>query len=337
MRIYDVVIVGAGPGGLNCARILAKSDKSVLVLEQNETIGPKVCAGGISMKDMDYLDIPRNLTDNGFNQIIVNTPFGRHGVKTRDNIVYTIDRHRLGQWQLNKLKGSNIEIKTGSRVTGIRKGVLEVNNSERVGFEHLVGSDGSLSVVRKYLGLETREMAVAIQYLVPGKSRTFEFFFEPRMFHSWLGWIFPHRDHFSVGCGCDPRYMPVKKLRKNFEEWLKRMDIDVSSGIFEAFSINSDYQGFSFGNAFLVGDAAGLASNVTGKGIYPALISGEEVGRLIIDENHIPVKMSELLRIKKKHQRFLNFMKNSGPLRMFGYDVLALFSSLGLVDKEDFL
>ena len=32
---YDVIIVGAGPGGLECARVLSKSNKTVLLLEKN--------------------------------------------------------------------------------------------------------------------------------------------------------------------------------------------------------------------------------------------------------------------------------------------------------------
>ena len=39
MEKYDVVIIGAGLGGLQCAYILAKSGMKVCVLEQNHVIG----------------------------------------------------------------------------------------------------------------------------------------------------------------------------------------------------------------------------------------------------------------------------------------------------------
>ncbi|MDY6972321.1 MAG: NAD(P)/FAD-dependent oxidoreductase, partial [Thermodesulfobacteriota bacterium] len=48
---YDVIIIGAGPGGLSCAGELVKSNKSVLLLEKNNIIGPKICAGGIRESD----------------------------------------------------------------------------------------------------------------------------------------------------------------------------------------------------------------------------------------------------------------------------------------------
>ena len=47
---YDVIIVGAGPAGLSCAETLSKSGKSVLVLEKNYKVGPKICAGALTMK-----------------------------------------------------------------------------------------------------------------------------------------------------------------------------------------------------------------------------------------------------------------------------------------------
>ena len=47
---YDVVIVGAGPGGLSCARALAGSGQRVLVLEKSEALGKKICAGELTAK-----------------------------------------------------------------------------------------------------------------------------------------------------------------------------------------------------------------------------------------------------------------------------------------------
>ncbi|VBB43311.1 hypothetical protein TRIP_D120019 [uncultured Paludibacter sp.] len=41
METYDVIIIGAGPGGLRCAEILSKSSLKALVLEQNLQINNK--------------------------------------------------------------------------------------------------------------------------------------------------------------------------------------------------------------------------------------------------------------------------------------------------------
>ena len=62
--VYDVIIVGAGPAGLRCAEILGKSELSVLLLEKNAKMGQKVCAGGITRKDLAILDLPDNVIEH---------------------------------------------------------------------------------------------------------------------------------------------------------------------------------------------------------------------------------------------------------------------------------
>ena len=104
MESFDVVIVGAGPGGLKCAETLGGTEYKVLLLEKNAEIGPKVCAGGLSGEDIEYLNLPRKLLDFQYNEIKVHVNNFSSKLKNDDNFVYTIDRKNLGQWQLKKLK-----------------------------------------------------------------------------------------------------------------------------------------------------------------------------------------------------------------------------------------
>lgn len=39
MKEIDVVVIGAGPGGLSCAYFLAEANFEVLVLEQSSSVG----------------------------------------------------------------------------------------------------------------------------------------------------------------------------------------------------------------------------------------------------------------------------------------------------------
>lgn len=335
MESFDVIIIGAGPAGLNCAQILAKSKNKVLLLEQKEIIGPKVCAGGLSGHDLDYLKLPYNLLDHKYKEITLHTPFNKDVIKLDKYFVYTIDRKNLGQWQLKKLKKTNVTIRTNSKVTEINKKSIVVNNSEKIIFKYLVGADGSSSIVRRFLGLKTNELDIAIQYIIPTKrSKKFEVFFDSELFHSWYAWIFPHKDYVSIGCGCDPKFLSSKKLIANFNKWLKKNKIDISNGEYQAHPINFDYQGYKFKNIFLVGDAAGLASGFTGEGIYPALISGEEIAKMLIDKNYVSHKMDELIRTKHLHNKILHFLEKSGPIRKMEYELLGILFKSKLIDKQ---
>ncbi|MCK4968595.1 MAG: FAD-binding protein, partial [Candidatus Aenigmarchaeota archaeon] len=55
---YDVIIVGAGPGGAMAARKCAEGGLDVLLLEKRQEIGaPKRCGEGLALrflKDMDF-------------------------------------------------------------------------------------------------------------------------------------------------------------------------------------------------------------------------------------------------------------------------------------------
>lgn len=335
MENYDVVIVGAGPAGLNCAQKLAEGEKKVLLLEQNEIIGPKVCAGGLTSHVSEYFKFPDSLFDIKFKQITVHTPHTEEVLKFKKEILYTVERKKLGQWQLKHLEKTSAVIKTNSRVTGIGKNHIVINDTKKVRFKQLVGADGSASMVREYTGLKTSDVGIAIQYLIPTKKfRHVEFFYDSSLFHSWYAWIFPHKHYVSVGAGCDPRYLSSKKLRAGFDKWLKERNIDVSEGEYQSHPINFDYQGFKSRGVFLIGDAAGLASGLTGEGIFQALISGEEIAKMIIDNKYVSEKLKEFIETKSLHNRILHFFEKSGPIRKVEYELLGILLKSKLIGKS---
>ena len=69
--------------------------------------------------------------------------------------------------------------------------------------------------------------------------------------------------------------------------------------------VNFDYRGVRFDRTFLVGDAAGLASGLTGEGIHPALISGRAVARMILDPAASTRALDLLVRHQRRHRRFV--------------------------------
>ena len=319
MEHFDVIIVGAGPAGLRCAETLGNSKYKVLVLEQNKEIGPKVCAGGLTKRDIELLNLPKTLLDFQSNEVILHVNNHKFEIKDKENSIFTIERRNLGQWQLKKLKKSkNIEVRTNSRVSKIEKNFVVVNG-KKIAYDFLVGADGSYSKVRKYLGVESKKVGIAIQYRVPMKHNKLEIFFDSKLFSAWYAWIFPHKKYTTVGCMSDPKVLPSKELTRNFEIWLEKNKIDVSNAKYEAFMLNYDYQGYRFGNIFLTGDAAGLVSGFTGEGIYSALVSGEEVAKMILDKNYQSKRIEEIIRIKRTHEKIMNLLIKLGGLRTFAF------------------
>lgn len=331
MEKYETIIVGAGPAGLQCAKILAEAKKEVLVLERKEAIGSKICAGGLTIKDLN-LGIPKSL-GVPFRKILLHTPHNTDTIESEKPIVKIIERADLGQWMAKTAEKAGAIIKTKTDVSEIKVNSIIVDGNE-IKFKYLVGADGSSSLVRRSIGLKTQEMDVAIQYILNRKFNDIEIFLDAQLFASGYAWIFPHKEYTSIGCGCDPRFLSVKELKKNFHKWLKNMNIDVSNARFEGAPINYNYEGYRFRNKFLIGDAAGFASGLTGEGMYFAIISGEEVSKMIIDSKYKAEGIDKILKTKRRHEEILKLIEFSGPLKAVEYDTLALLLKSKLIDKK---
>ncbi|GMT46320.1 MAG: geranylgeranyl diphosphate reductase [bacterium] len=317
MKQYDVIIVGAGPAGLRCAEILGQSEKKVLLLEKKPETGPKVCAGSITRKSLEIMEIPHNLFEFEINKAKIVVPKSEFTTRyEKGPFAFMINRKTFGQWQQKKLKGTQVEIMTSALVTNIEKGHIEINRKTKFGYQYLVGADGAYSKVRRFLRLPVKKRLITFQYLIPAKeSRRFEIYMDSRYFQSGYGWVFPHKGHLSVGCLADPHHFSPQILKANFHRWLKEKGFDISHAGYQSFPIAYDYRGYRFGNIFLAGEAAGLASGLTGEGIYAALISGEEIARMILDPCHPDEKMQSVLHYKRVQDNFLQLLNAAGPLR----------------------
>lgn len=302
---YDVVIIGAGPAGLSCARELQSAGKSILVLEKNKEIGPKVCAGGLTTKIENlgqFLDVADVLFSSGK----INVPGRSKTIFQDKRFVATIDRDKLGRILLSKLS-QKVEILTGCKVNEIRESSIEVKGQE-IKYKYLVGADGSNSLVRRYLGLKSEKILVAFQYLIPRKYNNIEIFFDASLFGENYAWVFPHKNYTSIGCCGQRRSVSPPKLKDNFEKWLKREKIEACGATLESGIINFDYRGFDFGNKFLIGDAAGFASGLTGEGIYFGMVSGREVARKIINPLYGCEEITKILKIKRFQEQLYGLM-----------------------------
>ncbi len=334
---YDVVIIGAGPAGLSCAEVLAKGGKSVLVLEKNSEVGPKICAGGLtakveeekllSLQDVDKIFYSFKLYFSGTCKEIVDS----------DPLVATIDRGKLGKIMLEKAVKSGAEIETGTEVKEIKENSIIANGRE-IKYDYLIGADGSNSTVRRYLGIKTKKILATLQYAIPQSIQKFkemEYFFDSRILNGYF-WIFPHKDCTIIGCGYYPQNIRNNpfNLKIAFEKWLKDRQIKTTGLELESFPINFDYQGYQFGNKFLIGDAGGFVSGLMGEGIYFAMVSGREVAKKIIDPRYDCPEISKILKIKKNQENFLkllNFFNNLSP--NLGFKLTAFFYDLPITKK----
>ncbi len=312
---HDIVVIGAGPAGLRAAQVLSEAGKEVLVLEKNRIIGPTICAGGLTIRDMDI--VPKNMVDAEFNYLILHTAKITYDVDLGSHPLFTVDREKLGQWMVKETLKAGAEIRTASRVTGIKENTVLVNGKE-IGYDYLVGADGSNSAVRKFLKIPVKKTLIGIQYRSNTIRRDLEVFVKDFKKCIKYDWIFPHRDFTSIGMGGWTRNAAM--LRHSLNELCDELSIEKTK--FEAAHINFHYKGFAFGNRFLAGDAAGFASGLTGEGIYQAILSGEEVARGIVKKDYEYPGIKYLLKMKNNHENLLHIF------RLHRYIPIIVFSNI---------
>lgn len=332
---FHTVIVGAGPGGLACARILAEHNIQTLVIERHETIGAKVCAGGITWGGL-ISRVPQDLAEKSFPVQHIKTRLQKVRIEEPTPIIATVNRVKLGNYMARQAITAGAEIMTGWQVKAIKGQTLimeqkESRRQQEITFDHLVGADGSNSLVRRHLGLVSNKMGVGINYQISGDLQRMEWHLNSHFFRNGYGWIFPHRDTLSIGAYIAQSVIPAQRLKNGLITWAGTLGFSLEKEQARAEYINYDYQGWQFGSTFLIGDAAGLASGLTGEGIYPAIISGEETARTIIDPDHSTDVMEGLIRKQRLHSRMADWTGASPTFNIIAGEFVTLGLRCGLI------
>ncbi len=312
MRAYDVVIIGAGPAGLQCAHALGESQLSVLLVEKKSIIGPKVCAGALTALN-DCFSLPLDKTRSFDKQYVLVNNTER--VVSLARPLLTIDRYDLGQFLYNKLVAQGrVQMRTDVSAVSLTRTELVLSDGSTVRFKYLVGADGASSLVRRFLGLPAGYYS-GMHYVIPGSFNRMIWFFLPRLLRSGYAWIIPHQTYLSAGVFFNPRSVSVKHAWEAVHRCLARYGIEPGGAKPESAPINCRYCGLEFDNLFLAGDAAGLPSAATGEGIAYALASGEEVAGMIMGRRTASPRFDALLRHKAFQEKILALLDMMPPVQ----------------------
>ncbi|CAG36867.1 NAD(P)/FAD-dependent oxidoreductase [Desulfotalea psychrophila] len=312
MEFFDIVIIGAGPAGLACAKEAGKRGYSVLVLERNGQIGRKVCAGGITWNGL-MRHMPGFATERDFAKQHLFSRYQSCCIEADHPIVATLNREHLGRSMAEQAQEAGAVIRTEEQALQI--GAEKITVRERktgrdysVAFKYLVGADGSSSLVRRYLGQPVKHIGLGLNFQIRGRAEKMEWHLRPDLFVNGYAWIFPHQNTISIGAYADRSIFSPTELKRRFLVWAKAQGYGLEQERCTAGYINYDYRGYRFGsdnNIFLTGDAAGLASGLTGEGIYPAIVSGIAVAEEIAGCKDHP-ELEAVIKSQRMQRRILD-------------------------------
>jgi len=311
-HVYDVVIVGSGPGGGAAAYYLARNGLNVLLLDKSDFPRDKTCGDGLSpralkvLSDMGLLDELHKIGCRA-NTIDFIAPKG-HTVATTmptkegwPDYSLIVPRLQLDNLIMQRAVSAGAHFQGGVRVTKL---VTDNNGVEVIGETNarslsfraqlvIIATGASPSLVLN-LGLLKRppKMLLAARTYFENVS---DFAYQERVKIHFnqvglpgYGWAFPlPGGKMNVGVFLQPKRRSTQKQSLNTQNALKNFICTPAlqnylkgacqGGPIKGYPLRTDFvTSPTYGErVLLVGEAAGLVNSLTGEGIDNALESGK--------------------------------------------------------------
>jgi geranylgeranyl reductase family protein len=291
--VRDVAIVGAGPAGLECARLLASLGYDTVVLEEHQAIGvPVHCTGLFGLEAFSEFEIPQTCvlgTADGAEFIAAD---GSSVVVTADSVrAVVVDRARLDQSLAEASRRAGAELRPGSRVRAIdvesQHVAVTVDDQPVVRARVCVLACGANYRFNRLLGLGVPRAFVQsaqLEWSFAGPERV-EVHLGREVAPGGFAWVVPFardgRAFNRVGLMCETRASArlrtfAERLRERFDrdgqDWREpRLKILPLGPVAKTYAAR----------VVAVGDAAGLVKPTTGGGIYYSLISARIAARAL--------------------------------------------------------
>ncbi|MCK4780906.1 MAG: NAD(P)/FAD-dependent oxidoreductase, partial [Candidatus Lokiarchaeota archaeon] len=282
-----VCIVGGSIAGNYLCYLLSNTNLKIIVIEEHEQVGlPLQCAGIVSQKLSELIDLPPELILNRVHTAKIVGPSGLFIRLSGNEKPYIIDRVGLDSLFYEKIKhNNNIQYSFGEKFRNFQiikhnhqKVVLIETNKRKIKADLLVGCDGPLSSVGKVLGVKNKNL-YAIQIRIKGQFDENEavMFFDKR-WKELFGWIVPERNSiYRIGMASS------KNIVNNFRVFLNRINlnmkqkIDQQGGLIPFGLMNK----LAFENVLLLGDSACQVKATTGGGIIMLSIAAKYAANCI--------------------------------------------------------
>ncbi len=313
---HDVVIVGGGPAGTAAAITLARSGKSVAIVDKSTFPRDKCCGDGLTtgcLRRLQTLGLdPKQVASwQDVNDVYVSTP-SLHTAhfplpRGQGRFAAVARRSDLDHALVELARDHGVTVFEGYQLTGAVQDVghvtLTIEGRDDMRAPYVIGADGMWSGLRKalvgpvtggpttpYLG-EWHAQRQYFSNVHTAESRDLWVWFEKDLLPGYV-WCFPLPNggvNFGFGIERSPN-VATKTMKATWASLLERPHIKrvlgpspVAEDSPKAWPIpcGIDHAVLSKGRALFVGDAALAGDVLTGEGIGQALQTGMAAARAI--------------------------------------------------------
>lgn len=293
---YDVIVVGAGPGGSIFAKEASEKGLKVLLLERDREIGTPVrCAEAVGLKglleffDEDHWLVKRYRKKYSIRFVAPNsTPLDLNynsdaAVLDRKVFDYELGR-RAALAGATVITGCSVDglLFENDIVCGVK--CLYAGKSYEIKSKLVIGADGIETRVGRWAGLKTNpsleDLESCAQYTLTNINidpNRFDFYFGKEIVPTGYIWVFPKgKNTANIGLGINGNFSKTKRPIQYLDEFVQKTFPNSSiisrttGGVICGDNISDIYTD----NVMLIGDAAHHTNAISGGGIINAMKAG---------------------------------------------------------------
>ena len=290
VETFDAVVVGGGPAGATAAQDLAKSGRSVLLLDRAGRIKP--CGGAIPPQLIREFDIPDSLLVARITSARMVAPSNKQVDMPIDGgFVGMVDREVFDEWLRTRAADAGATRRTGTftRITRDTDGTAVVHYQSRGGAPEqvrartIIGADGANSAVARQCVPGADEVPYVFAYHEIIRSprtapnfdgRRCDVYYQGQLSPDFYAWIFPHGDTTSVGVGSAHKGFSLRNAVADLRGQTGMQDCETIRREGAPIPLHPLKRWDNGTDIVLAGDAAGVVAPASGEGIYYAMTGG---------------------------------------------------------------
>ncbi len=294
----DVLVVGAGLAGLECARRLGEAGVRVLLADRKPAVDHAVHTTGIFVRrTLESFPLPDDCLGPPVRRVALYSPRGRALELESPHDEFRVGRMgALYQRTLDDCVRVGVEWAPSTTLAALEPdgaAVLErAGRRERVHARFVVGADGAVSRVAPALGLDqNREWIVGVEEVfrgvATGHEGAFHCWVDPTVAPGYIAWVVDDGEEVHVGVGgYASRFQPAEALRRFLARVAPRFGLAGAAPCERRggrIPVGGVLPRIACARGLLVGDAAGAVSPLTAGGLDPCIRLSALAARVATD------------------------------------------------------
>ncbi|MHA1669571.1 MAG: NAD(P)/FAD-dependent oxidoreductase [Promethearchaeota archaeon] len=296
MKNYDVIVIGAGPGGSVAAKEASENGYSTCLIEKESLAGNgryKACGGAIAWELVEEIDYHEEKISRVIESLELHHIDGENYSKKGKGAV--VWRSEFDKFLTDLAINSGAELRDQERLIHVERlsdSYQITTEKDQYNAKYIIAADGVTSTTLKLLKWPffakkdliltiTQEMKTTKDNIsqILGDDTVHLFFGIENFIPIGYAWLFPKRETITMGWGNQINL--VKNSRSEFNKfgslpYVKNALKNAKLDIFQPHLIPVGLRPKIYeDNVIAIGDAGGIVDPISGKGIPYAMMSGQ--------------------------------------------------------------